>query len=101
MKTVPGFTMLSGRPVMVLHSFYATADGQLAHETDGTLRATVPPEGWADYCQQYPDAQDVVDSLTIKPLPIDRLLSPVALLSVPMAMLLSPAADVLSPIEID
>jgi hypothetical protein len=68
MKTVPGFTMLSGRPVMVLHSFYATADGQLAHETDGTLRATVPPEGWADYCQQYPDAQDIVDSLTIKPL---------------------------------
>lgn len=68
MKTVPGFTMLSGRPVMVLHTFYATADGQLAHETDGTLRATVPPEGWADYCQQYPDAQDIVDSLTIKPL---------------------------------
>jgi hypothetical protein len=68
MKTVPGFTMLSGRPVMVLHSFYATADGQLAHETDGTLRSTVPPEGWADYCQQYPDAQDIVDSLTIKPL---------------------------------
>jgi predicted transglutaminase-like cysteine proteinase len=68
MKTVPGFTMLSGRPVMVLHTFYATADGQLAHETDGTLRATVPPEGWADYCQQYPDAQEVVDSLTIKPL---------------------------------
>lgn len=68
MKTVPGFTMLSGRPVMVLHTFYATADGQLAHETDGTLRATVPPEGWADYCQQYPDAQDVVDAMTIKPL---------------------------------
>lgn len=68
MKTVPGFTMLSGRPVMVLHTFYATADGQLAHETDGILRATVPPEGWADYCQQYPDAQDIVDSLTIKPL---------------------------------
>lgn len=68
MKTVPGFTMLSGRPVMVLHTFYATADGQLAHETDGTLRATVPPEGWTAYCEQYPDAQDVVDSLTIKPL---------------------------------
>lgn len=32
------------------------------------MRATVPPEGWTDYCQQYPDAQEVVDSLTIKPL---------------------------------
>lgn len=68
MKTVPGFTMLSGRPIMVLHTFYATPDGQLAHETDGTLRATVPPEGWLAYCEQYPEAQDVVDSLTIKPL---------------------------------
>jgi hypothetical protein len=67
-KSNYGFSLLGGMPVMVLHTFESTPDGQLAHYTDGTLRATVPPEGWPSYCQQYPDAQDVVDAMTIKPL---------------------------------
>ena len=67
-KSNYGFSVFGGVPVMVLHTFESTPDGQLAHYTDGTLRAVVPPEGWGDYCKQYPDAQDVVNSLTIKPL---------------------------------
>lgn len=63
-KTLPGFDMVAGRAIMVMHTFEVMRDGQLGHFTDGTLRATVPPEGWADYCKQYPDAQDIVDELT-------------------------------------
>lgn len=63
-KTLPGFDTVGNRPLMVMHTFSISPDGQLQHFTDGTLRATVPPEGWADYCRQYPDAQDIVDELT-------------------------------------
>ncbi|HLO62908.1 MAG TPA: hypothetical protein VK165_08075 [Azonexus sp.] len=64
-KTVPGFERLAGRPPLVVwHTFEVTPDGQLAHLIDGVPRATVPPEGWADYCTTYPDAQDIVDELT-------------------------------------
>lgn len=64
-KTVPGFEKIAGRPPLVVwHTFEATPDGQLAHLIDGVPRATVPPEGWEDYCKAYPEAQDIVDSLT-------------------------------------
>jgi hypothetical protein len=63
-KTLPGFDTTGGRALMVMHTFEVTRDGQLSHSTDGTLRAIVPPEGWADYCKQYPEAQDIVDELT-------------------------------------
>lgn len=64
-KTVAGFEKVTGRPPLVVwHTFEATADGQLSHLIDGNLRATIPPEGWADYCLEYPDAQDIVDELT-------------------------------------
>lgn len=46
-----------------MHTFEATKDGQLQHTTDGQLRAIVPPEGWADYCEAWPDAQPIVDGL--------------------------------------
>ncbi len=46
------------------HRFTATGDGQLAHFTGEDLRAIVPPEGWADYCKLWPEAQGVVDQLT-------------------------------------
>ena len=63
-KTVPGFDTVAGRPLMVMHTFSISADHQLQHFTDGNLRATVPPESWADYCAAYPEAQDIVDELT-------------------------------------
>lgn len=64
-KTIAGFEKVTGRPPLVVwHTFEATDDGQLAHLIDGNLRATIPPEGWADYCKEYPDAQDIVDELT-------------------------------------
>lgn len=46
------------------HRFTAAPDGQLEHYTDGTLRATVPPEGWAGYLEQWPEAASLVQSLT-------------------------------------
>lgn len=54
-------------PIVVEHTFDRSRDGQLLHFIDGYLRATVPPEGWADYCKDYPEAQNIVDSLTVIP----------------------------------
>lgn len=51
-----------------MHTFSATADGQLAHETDGVARAIVPPEGWDDYVKAWPDAAPIVAALR-KPTP--------------------------------
>lgn len=66
-KTVPGFDYSAGLPMMAIHTFAKGRDGQLEHSIDGKLRAQVPPEGWADYCREYPEAQDIVDAMTIKP----------------------------------
>lgn len=49
------------------HRFSASADGQLEHYTGESLRAVVPPEGWADYVKLWPEAQAIVDQLTIAP----------------------------------
>ena len=49
--------------LMCMHSFQATNDGQLAHYTDGTLRAVVPPEGWDDYLATWADAAPIVAQL--------------------------------------
>jgi hypothetical protein len=45
------------------HRFSASADGQLQHFVEGELRATVPPEGWADYVKYWPASIDVVRQL--------------------------------------
>ena len=55
-----GFTFVS-------HRFTVTADGRLAHYSDDQLRAVVPPEGWQDYLKQWPQAQALVDGLTLSP----------------------------------
>lgn len=48
---------------IVTHRFYATDDGQLAHDMDGRRRATVPPEGWEAYAEQWPACAPVVAAL--------------------------------------
>lgn len=63
-KTVYGFDRVGGLPIMAIHTFSTTRDGQLQHEIDGYLRATVPPEGWADYVRDWPDAADIVAAMT-------------------------------------
>lgn len=54
--------------VFAQHEIAVTEDKQIAHYIDGRHVATVPPEGWADYVREYPEAADVVESLTIKPI---------------------------------
>lgn len=66
-KSYYGFDKFAGVAVIAIHTFEAAPDGQLNHLIDGRLRASVPPEGWADYCRNYPEAKDIVDALTIKP----------------------------------
>jgi hypothetical protein len=62
-------------PSLAVHEFVGTDDGLLVHYIDGTLRATVPPEGQADYCEHWPDAAPIVkvlmgaDKLTIDTAP--------------------------------
>jgi hypothetical protein len=70
-KIVTG--LLPGFPAMLgFHRFTTTDAGELAHYT-GTdpiadeLRAIVPPEGWADYCEQWPEARSIVDQLKRPP----------------------------------
>lgn len=72
-KTVYGFDKTGGLPVLALHTFEAGRDGQLVHLIDNNLRATIPPEGWADYAKMWPEAQDVIDGLTIKPAPLPTI----------------------------
>lgn len=65
--------ILPGKPLMLgYHRYTASARGELLHFTGAdasadTLRAIVPPDGWADYCRQYPEAQSIVDQLTLLP----------------------------------
>lgn len=59
----PGFPLTLG-----YHMFRASKDKQLEHLIDGELRATVPPEGFADYVKAWPQCADVVRSLTRAPL---------------------------------
>lgn len=66
-KTCYGFDQSAGIPLMAIHTFQVAPDGQLEHIINGRLRATVPPEGWADYATTWPDAQSVIDALRIDP----------------------------------
>lgn len=66
-KTTYGFDKSGNIPFIAIHTFEGGNDGQLLHFIDGNLRAAVPPEGWKDYAKEYPDAQDVIDSLLVKP----------------------------------
>lgn len=71
-----GFTKMSNVLVACEHSAVLTESGYIEHFIDGFLRATVPPEGQADYCAQYKelaelrvaDAQ-VIQSVYLPPLP--------------------------------
>jgi hypothetical protein len=56
---VPGLPIIFG-----YHTFAVAPDKQLEHYIDGVLRATVPPEGFASYVEQYPAAAPVVASIT-------------------------------------
>lgn len=70
-KTVVGFERSpNGLPVACYHTFDVSGDKQLLHFINDTLRATVPPEGWEDYCKQYPEAQDIIDRLIINPIDV-------------------------------
>jgi hypothetical protein len=64
-----GYNQIGGAAgfAFVSHRFTVTADGQLAHYSDEQLRAVVPPEGWQDYLKQWPEAQALVDGLTLAP----------------------------------
>lgn len=66
-KTVPGFERNVDVPRICYHTFEAGNDGQLLHLIDNCLRATVPPEGWADYVKEWPEAGDIVDAMRIVP----------------------------------
>ena len=67
-KTVVGFERsANGLPVACYHTFDVSSDKQLLHYINDTLRATVPPEGWEEYAKEYPDAQDIIDGLIIRP----------------------------------
>jgi hypothetical protein len=66
-KTVPGFERNVDVPRICYHTFETSKDGQLLHLIDNTLRATIPPEGWADYVKEWPEAGDIVDALRIVP----------------------------------
>jgi len=63
LHTAASFEMTARPPLLVRSDYYKTIDGQLAHYTDDTLRATVPPEGWADYVKAWPDAQVAIDAI--------------------------------------
>jgi hypothetical protein len=49
---------------MEQHRFEASSKGELLHFTGAALRATVPPEGFKDYCLAWPEAQPIVDAIT-------------------------------------
>lgn len=66
-KTVPGFERNVDVPRLCYHTFEASPAGELLHLIDNTLRATIPPEGWADYVKEWPEAGDIVDALRIVP----------------------------------
>jgi hypothetical protein len=49
---------------MEAHTFESSPKGELLHFTNGELRATVPPEGFAEFCAAWPMAQPIVDQVT-------------------------------------
>lgn len=75
-----------------MHRFEATKDGQLAHYTDDQLRATIPPAGWADYAEQWPNAKPVIDQLTRSKAPEPAQLAAPAPAAQPAA---APAVEVI------
>lgn len=66
-KTVPGFERNVDVPRLCYHTFEASEKGELLHLIDNQLRATIPPEGWAEYVKEWPEAGDIVDALRIVP----------------------------------
>lgn len=59
-KTVMGFDKSGGIAMMALHCFSILNNGNLLHEIDGKIRAEVPPEGFEDYAEQWPECKDVI-----------------------------------------
>ena len=59
----PGFPLTLGD-----HRFMASADGKrLLHFIDGELRADIPPEGFADYLEAWPQAKPVIEAIGASP----------------------------------
>jgi len=56
-------TAPAGAILFVAHEFRAAPDGCLLHSIDGSLVATVPPEGQADYAAAWPACDQVVREL--------------------------------------
>lgn len=50
-------------PLLAFHEFSLNGDGCLEHRIGGVLRATVPPEGAADYAAQWPACAELVAEL--------------------------------------
>lgn len=59
-KIVVGFDTSGGLPIMATHCFSILNNGNLLHEIDGKIRAEVPPEGFEDYAEQWPECKDVI-----------------------------------------
>jgi hypothetical protein len=63
--------IISGSPLMLgYHRFSVAPTGELLHYTGidptaDTLRASIPPEGWEAYVEEYPDAQSVIQQLAL------------------------------------
>ena len=53
------------------HVFSSSARGELLHFIDGDLRATVPPEGWAGYVAEWPDAAFITEQLKRAPAAVE------------------------------
>jgi hypothetical protein len=57
----------TNHPPIIVHSdYYKGNDGQLHHFIDDKLRAIVPPEGWAQYAKDWPEAQKAIDQLATR-----------------------------------
>lgn len=71
MKALSAYTFFRTPAVGVVPEFvtsdFVAADGHLEHYTEGRLRATVPPEGWDRYVQEWPACAPVVDELKRAP----------------------------------
>jgi len=57
------FDLTARPPVLTISEFAKGDDGSLVHIVDDKIRAIVPPEGWAQYAQDWPEAQKALDAM--------------------------------------
>lgn len=61
MKEVTTIAATPGYPITLdRHTFRLAKSGNLEHVIDGEVRAVIPPEGFADYVKDWPQAAPVV-----------------------------------------